>query len=111
MTGSTRESGSQGREMNESKGPTLLGEALLQAIRQAVREEIQAVLVSPQANGNPPPTLLTVDELSRDLKVPKSWVYACTRKKKGSIPHLRVGRYPRFELPKVLAWLESKKKN
>ncbi len=80
-------------------------------LRTLIREEIQAASVSPQANGNHSPTLLTVDELSRDLKVPKSWVYACTRKKKGSIPHLRVGRYPRFELPKVLAWLESKKKD
>ena len=80
-------------------------------LRTLIREEIRAASVSPQANGNHPPTLLTVEELSRDLKVPKSWVYACTRKKKDSIPHLRVGRYPRFELPKVLAWLESKKKN
>ncbi len=91
--------------------PALLGEALLQAIRQAVRQEIQAASISAQANGNHPPTLLTVEELAQALKVPKSWVYACTRKKKDSIPHLRVGRYPRFELPKVLAWLESKKKN
>jgi len=80
-------------------------------LRTLIREEIQAASVSPQANGNYPPTLLTVEELSRDLKVPKSWVYACTRKKGDSIPHVRVGRYPRFELPKVLAWLESKKKN
>ena len=83
-------------------------EALL---RRIVREEIQAASISVQANGNHSPALLTVEELSRDLKVPKSWVYACTRKKKDSIPHLRVGRYPRFELPKVLAWLESKKKD
>lgn len=83
-------------------------------LRRIVKEEIQAAMG--QNNGNnpqvqQPPALLTVDELSRDLKVPKSWVYACTRKKKDSIPHLRVGRYPRFELPKVLAWLEAKKKN
>ncbi len=98
--------------MGESnKTPTLLGEALLQAIRQAVREEIQAASISVQANGNHPPTLLTVEELAQALKVPKSWIYGCTRKKRDSIPHVRVGRYPRFELPKVLAWLESKKKN
>ncbi len=77
-------------------------------LRTLIREEIQA-LVPPQSNDNHSPTLLTVDELSRDLKVPKSWVYSCTRKKKDSIPHLRVGRYPRFELNKVLAWLEAKK--
>ena len=54
--------------------------ALESWLRGLIREEIQA-LVPPQANGNHSPTLLTVDELSRDLKVPKSWVYACTRKK------------------------------
>ena len=94
--------------MNEAG--KILGDAFLEAIRQAVREEIQAASVSSQANGNHPPTLLTVEELAKDLRVEKSWVYACTRKKRDSIPHLRVGRYPRFELPKVLAWLEAKKK-
>jgi len=80
-------------------------------LRTMIREELQAVSISVQANGNNPLTLLTVEELAQALKVPKSWVYACTRKKRDAIPHLRVGRYPRFDLPQVLAWLESKKKD
>ncbi len=98
-------------EPNKSATPDSPLASLESWLRTLIREEIQAASVLPQANGNHSPTLLTVEELSRDLKVPKSWVYACTRKKRDSIPHLRVGRYPRFELSKVLAWLETKKKN
>ncbi len=92
--------------------PSLLGQALLDAIKQAVREEIQAVQklsANGHTNDNGRPELLTVEDLAKALKVPKSWLYDRTRRKKDSIPHIKVGRYPRFLLPQVLAWLESKK--
>ncbi len=51
---------------------------------------------------------LTVDELARELQVPKSWVYSRTRiKGPDQIPHLRCGKYCRFDFEEVLAWLQQ----
>ena len=53
--------------------------------------------------------LLTVQGLADELKTPVSWVYGQTRKKGPStIPMIRVGKYCRFRLGDVLAWLERK---
>lgn len=45
--------------------------------------------------------LLTVDEVAALLKVSKSWVYEHTRTRgtprSGRLPHLKVGKYVRFE--------------
>jgi len=60
----------------------------------------------------PKPELLTVQELANRLRVPVSWVYARTREKGlGAMPVTRIGKYRRFELPKVLEWLASKQKD
>jgi excisionase family DNA binding protein len=75
--------------------PGLLGEAFLDAIRQAVREEIQAA-----ANGNGAAELLTPEELATKLKIPITWVYEQSRQ--GNIPTHRLGRYIRFDLQEVL---------
>jgi excisionase family DNA binding protein len=41
--------------------------------------------------------LLTVDEVASILKVPKSWIYAHTRKRVGErLPHVKLGKYLRF---------------
>lgn len=81
--------------------PTLLGEALLDAIRQAVREEMQRAI---NQNGNTV-ELLAPEELAERLKVPVSWVYEQSRQ--GNIPTHRIGRYIRFNLSEVI---ESQKK-
>jgi len=47
--------------------------------------------------------LVNVEELAAMLKVPTSWVYMHTAA--GTIPHVRVGRYVRFRVEEVLAWL------
>jgi excisionase family DNA binding protein len=74
---------------------TLLGDALLDAIRQAVKEAMQ------QANGNGHAAeLLTPEDLADRLKVPLSWVYEQSRQ--GNIPTHRLGRYLRFSLAEVL---------
>ncbi len=76
--------------------PTVLGQAILDAIRQAVKEAMQ------QANGNGHQReLLTPEELAPKLKVPVSWVYEQSRQ--GNIPTHRLGRYIRFDLNEVLA--------
>ena len=52
--------------------------------------------------------LLTVGELARELQVPKSWVYSRTRiKGSDQIPHLRCGKYCRFDFEEVLVWLQQ----
>ena len=59
--------------MNESRGSALLGEALLQAIRQAVREENQ---VSQSQNGNQGgDKLLTAEKAAEILSVSPDWLY------------------------------------
>jgi excisionase family DNA binding protein len=56
--------------------------------------------------------LLTIDELAKRLKVPKSWIYARTRESgPGSMPRIKVGKYLRFRWDDVLAWLQSKQRN
>lgn len=53
-------------------------------------------------------TLLTPEELARHLNVPKSWIYERTRKnKKNGLPHVKIRKYVRFNLPDVLSWLKE----
>lgn len=48
---------------------------------------------------------MDVNELAAFLAVPCSWIYQHTSD--GDIPYMKVGRYVRFWLPDVLAWLGS----
>ena len=53
--------------------------------------------------------LIGVLELAEILGVPPSWVYARTRMKgPDSIPMIRVGKYVKFELDKVMDWLKKR---
>jgi excisionase family DNA binding protein len=82
--------------MNQGNPSSLLGDALLDTIRQAVKEAMR------EANGNGPSAeLLTPEDLADRLKVPVSWVYEQSRQ--GKIPTHRLGRYIRFDLQEVLA--------
>jgi len=52
--------------------------------------------------------LMTVDEIAALLKVPVSWVYErCRRRGIDKIPHLKLGKYLRFSVPEVRAWMEQ----
>ena len=51
--------------------------------------------------------LLTVAELSLVLKVKKSWIYTHLE----VIPHVRLGRYVRFEWQAVSEFLGRQRKN
>ena len=83
--------------MNEpSNPPALLGQAILDAIREAVKEAFREV----GANGKPQ-ELLAPEELAKRLKLPVSWVYEQSRQ--GNIPTHRLGRYIGFDLHEVLA--------
>src|SRR6267142_467026 len=46
-----------------------------------------------------------VEDVARYLRVRLSWVYDATRRcSKRSIPHMKVGRYPRFDRKVVIEW-------
>jgi excisionase family DNA binding protein len=51
--------------------------------------------------------LLTSAELAERLDVPTGWPLEQARA--GTIPHVRLGRYVRFQWEDVAAWLESVK--
>ncbi len=80
--------------MNEAG--KILGDAFLEAIRQAVREEYQALMGQNGHQAN----LLTAEQLAERLQVHKNWVYEQSRL--GNIPTIRVGRHIRFSLHEVL---------
>ena len=52
-----------------------------------------------------PGPLLTADEVAELLGVPKSWVYEQSRC--GRIPTVTLGRYRRYRLEAIEAWLEE----
>ena len=55
--------------------------------------------------GNAIDRLLTVQEISEFLKVPKSYVYWLTHQKK--IPHLKIQGHLRFRRSHIEEWLRS----
>ena len=55
--------------------------------------------------------LLTVQEVAELLKVKVSWVYDRISEKHGDrLPHVRLGRYVRFERTLVLEFLQRQRK-
>ncbi len=79
--------------MNEpSKNSALLGEAFLEAIRQAVREEIKAAISQNGAKeGN---LLIKAEEAAKRWSVPQSWIESKARS--GELPYVQLGNYKRF---------------
>ena len=55
---------------------------------------------------NPTNEIWTVGELAAFLKVKTSWVYEHA----SEIPHVRVGRYLRFERSAVMEWVGRQRK-
>ncbi len=54
--------------------------------------------------------LLTAEQVGELLNVPKSWVYERTRRRGlERLPHLRLGKYVRFEEGAVREFLERQK--
>jgi excisionase family DNA binding protein len=49
--------------------------------------------------------LLAAEDVATLLNVPVSWVREHTRE--GHIPHVRLGRYIRYQRAGVIAWVES----
>jgi hypothetical protein len=96
------------REGSHAKSPTallppsaLLGDALTSALRQIIREEIQAALNSHGENN-----LISAEELASKLGFAKTWPYEQARQRK--IPCHRIGRYLRFDINEVISSLKKK---
>jgi len=52
--------------------------------------------------------LLTIEEVSRLLKVKKSTIYHWTSA--GFVPHTKVGRFIRFRTSEIERWLQERKR-
>ena len=52
--------------------------------------------------------LITIKEMAEKLKVPKSWIYQRTRLGVKSIPHVKLGKYVRFDEDKVIDFFAQK---
>lgn len=50
-------------------------------------------------------SLMDVDTLSKYLGVTRQWIYQRVREK--AIPHLKVGKFPRFKKKDIDLWLEE----
>ncbi|PKN68052.1 MAG: DNA-binding protein [Deltaproteobacteria bacterium HGW-Deltaproteobacteria-15] len=68
-------------------------------------KEILRVLKEQAAESEP---LLKPEELAQALKVSLTWIYARSRVRgEGAMPCIRCGKYLRFRLSDVLAWLKE----
>jgi len=52
--------------------------------------------------------LVNVNEIASMLDVPKSWIYQRTRLGPDVIPHIKVGKYVRFDPDEVITFLNQK---
>jgi len=52
--------------------------------------------------------LITVKELAKKINVPVSWIYQRTRLGAKAIPHVRIGKYVRFNAEEVVAFFRER---
>lgn len=86
--------------MQASDLPSLLVQMLRDEVRAAVAEALAEATPARQ----PPPALLTSDELAQSLKVSRSKLDELVR---AGLPHVRCGATRRFEFDRVLTWLRE----
>jgi excisionase family DNA binding protein len=56
-------------------------------------------------------SLLTPEDVARKFQVPVTWVYACVRgRTKNVMPHVKIGRYLRFEEDAVRHYMEANRR-
>ena len=53
-------------------------------------------------------SLLTVQEMAKRINVPESWIYQRTRLGQKAIPHVRIGKYVRFNSDEVMAFFRKR---
>jgi len=82
----------------------LLGEVLLDSIRQAVREEIREAMGQ---NGQTP-ELLSAETASKRWDIPVSWIRDMARR--GELPHVKLGHYTRFKPDDLARFIQERRK-
>jgi len=55
-------------------------------------------------------SLITVQELAEILNVPVSWIYQRTSMGQEAIPHVKIGKYVRFDPQKVIDFFNKEGK-
>jgi excisionase family DNA binding protein len=53
--------------------------------------------------------LLTADQVAQMLGVPKTWVYAASRR--GELPTVTLGRYRRYRLETIEKWIADQERS
>jgi hypothetical protein len=57
-------------------------------------------------------SLLTPEDVARKFQVPVTWVYGSIRgRSKDQLPHIYIGRYPRFEESAVREFLARRRRS
>jgi excisionase family DNA binding protein len=79
-------------------------DAILDAFRAIVREELKAAMVANQAK---PKLTYDTKEAAAILYLPESWIAAAARD--GKIACVKVGHYVRFRLEDLQAFIESER--
>ncbi len=77
---------------------------LVSEITQKVTNAIIPTLKKGMGMGD---TVFTVETLAKYLQVSKQWVYERVHLKE--IPHVKMGKFPRFKKSEIDIWLESLK--
>lgn len=67
-----------------------------------------AAIAAAVADQAPPAPLLTAEQAAEHLSVPASWVLAEARANR--IPHLRLGRYVRFDGDALTDWRNARQR-
>jgi len=95
--------------MSEPTNPSaLLWQAILDAIRQAVREEIEAAFAArDKGRGLAEKDWLKADEAAQLYGLPKTWFEE--RGRAGEIARTKPGRYTLFQRRDIEAYLEQNK--
>ncbi len=82
------------------------------AISECEPSLTEAANAATEGEGSPDNPLLTVDEVARSLKVHRSWVYERTRRRgRHCLPHIKLGKYLRFEVSSLRHWLAEQRIN
>ncbi len=73
---------------------------------------IQEAVITAGSDAPRPERLWTVEEVADLFQVPSSWVYDRTRRRgQEQLPHLKLGKYLRFEENAVREYLERHRRN
>jgi hypothetical protein len=90
------------KAMNEAKNPF---ELMIDAVRQAVREEVKSVLASHENGRSKRKDWVRAEELSEIYDLPKRWFE--DRGREGKIQRTKPGRYVLFYRPDVDRFLHE----